>query len=1587
MEDASNSGGEPDLYAWVVMSQEVEVEVNFVEKQLTGFATLSIVPLNGDNHKFETVRIDARQMDIDTDKITVNGNKVKAVYHDPYDELDIPDGFNWDGQQFHYQQKRIGQILNRTTPEVPVSVQSKSGHSPSYGSLEVSLRPEEIMVKKAGFKIRLKNNDFESSKVLQYDIVVPFRSRPFRDGFQFVGVEETDTRYPHFYTRNSEGLGMASCIFPCIDDPGARSYWTLKVKIPRTLGDALKQPLLTQRSTAKNGADADESRFALTEEDKLLDMTVIASGILVGEHSDKDDDSKKTMEFQITGKEMSAQHVGFAVGPFQHVDLWSEFRTEADDDKLGKLAIKVHGYCLPRREDEVRFTCEPMSMAADFFATKFGQYPFDSYKMCFVDDMITDTMPLCSFSLCSSRLLYPQDIIDNESEVTRELVHALASQYFGINIIPDTISDLWVTIGISHYITDLFMQQLCGNNHYRFQMKTRADRLVEEDVNRLPLDQLGYYLGLGDYQSEFMALKAPLVLFILDKRMTKKASHNGVRRVVLRLVSRSNTEASDVRFISSESFRKQCEKVHKGAPLELFWQQWIQSAGCARFDMSQRYNKKHSRVDLTVRQPEEKSQLPQSPLNKNNFWGVLQDGRHVPAVKKENVSVWFTGPITIGIHEANGTPYEHVAEIQRTGPRQFKAIEMPYNTKYKRLKRTRRQKERAQALAQAGEGGEQAEEAVLYSLGDVLQSPEEEKEWGLADWTPEQVKAMEQDSFEWLRIDADFEWICSMKTNMQPWMYVSQLQQDRDVVAQQESVLWLSQKAGGEILATVLGRTLMDTRYYHGIRTQAIKALQKQVWTKEEESLDPDSGIVNKLKKTDAGGLRILMKAFKAFFCYPDSQTPRPNDFSNKMQYAVQRAIPEAIARVREKGRCPREAQQFLLEQLQFNNNTGNEYSDHFYVAGLLDALATSLIPDNSVETVTLRNSDDPEVALDDEFLEAALQMIERYLRMDEWTNSYQNIWTVTALGCKQKLMKAGVIPISAIDFVRYLQDSTLDLISIKAFEALVDLGFLFNKKILRLLLAYMTTHYSPFMRDRLFKVFAWGVAGLAFGEYDELKSKAEQQAKLKEDEEAEDEFEGDSLMLVNADAILERKKAKEARRTTVGAAVAELRKEFGKSERQDLMIEIWRAATSPIIGLKEQRSLLDMCETLFEADYSCRVTVRHPTKWHCERGPTEPKKLIIHFKAVQREITKRPEPKPEEPPVKPVVVPAVVPAVTPAAAPPPPTPTPTVASSHTPMEGVVATPTMPAPPQRQGSTKIKFNVNKGVDKSRQNSTTPVPKVSTTLPKVSTTVPKVSTTVPKASTTVPKASTTVPKASTTVPKVSTTVPKVSTTASKISATASAVAESPSSKVLGGSISASPSTMQPTATPTTQRTALPSGTISGNGVLAKKPSKPISTPVNGSIKRKLDDASGPPSKSPRPTKIVRVRLPQYINKLRPDTRQQILRENALKATSSRQHSSASDGSITAKPARKPLPSGSAPSSSTPQQQKVRKPLPNKSSPATTSASEKKEAPPALPPLDPVRAVQAQASSAASPSPSSGTKLKIKFKVKPTQPPPQ
>ncbi|KAF4124908.1 transcription initiation factor TFIID subunit 2 [Geosmithia morbida] len=1267
---------DPPVQEYFVIKQEVTLDINFRDRRIDGTTDIFIGMLN---ERLDEVSLDAANCKVDTERITVTevrdvhgdtheGQKRKAVanYRDPYKSLEHPDNWNWTAEHHDLRRMRARNLFHSRKVDVPAEGREAVGCTPAYSSLKVNLRGKGDQ-DRPRLIIRKSTNNFESSANSgrkQYKISIPFSRKNPRDGVQFVGVDPLDHRYAHVYSRHSIQPGTASCIFPCLDDHGSRCEWKISFRYPRTLADALEKPA-SHKTAGKDGSSDKDRSIEMVEEDRLREMTVICSGFLVEEMVDPRDDRKKIMSFE-PEKKTSVQKLGFAVGPFEHVDLSAEFRSEEDEIKLGTSALRVHAYCLPRRAEWVRNTCVAMTMAADFFSYTFAKYPFSNFKLCFLEDMAEDTTPLHSVAFASTRLLYPEDVVDTEAEVTRKLVLTLAYQWIGINLIPNTRNDLWLIFGIAHYMTDLFMKRLCGNNEHRFRMKMMSDRLVELDIGRLSLYDLGPNLHLDGSEMDFMNLKSALILFVLDKRLVKASGGHGLTRILARYLTKVQVDSGDSSAIlKTEDFKARCEKASRNR-LEAFWSQWVYGSGCPRFDVKAKFNKKRLCVELTLNQIQYQT-AKKAELEKDDVLRIIKERRAGAPVGP--VQPLFTGPMTIRIHEADGTPYEHILEIREDATRLTK-FEIPYNTKYKRLKRTRRMKEKHAGAANAEAAGEGAEDALLYCLGDVLQTPDDQRDWELIDWDPETERKMDQESYEWIRVDADFEWAAAMKHTLEPYMYVSQLQQDRDVVAQQDAMLYLAHGPLHPIASGFLVRTLVDRRYFHGIRTMAAEALPRQANIKDLPML----------------GLRQLLKAYREMFCFDSTNQPQPNDFSNKQQYKVRCAIIRAIAQVRDGGhRCPLEARVFILDQLLYNNNEDNPYSDHHWIALLVEALATSLIPSRKDEWFERQRKVQGEE--EDRFLASALDQIERVLRRDEWTDSYQNIWTIAGLDAKQRLMKAEVIPRSYADFGQYLLDGTADAIRIKCFEALIDLGAMTDPAVFSLLLYVLASDRSPYVRSRLIQATARGLAAIAFGEHAQEHAAKKGGAAKEEEADAPGDMDLDmgtgtgtgtgidaDPLLVVQDTEKEVKARKEMfeRKENLDVALKALRREmqttYAADERQYLTA-MRKALDHKGLGRADVESLLDLAAMMFEEAQSWVVTLSLPKAWAADRSAQQmPGRLMVNFKsyfrtkprdpygAVPAPVTVAPATAPTAPsaataataPAAPVVAPAAAPTVAP---------------------------------------------------------------------------------------------------------------------------------------------------------------------------------------------------------------------------------------------------------------------------------------------------------------------------------------------------
>ncbi|KAK6430619.1 Transcription initiation factor TFIID subunit 2 [Oleoguttula sp. CCFEE 5521] len=1172
-EDAFGS----DALQYNVLKQRVDIEVDLARQSLKGSTELTIQPLV---RNLKEVRLHFRQGK--ASGVQVNGLTTKWLQQEPYAKAHMP--ARSTVEQHGMLKSRIeDHLAPAPQPNLVILLPAKLKIQeiqldavtamPTYASTP-SLQKQEsdaMAILETPTVSALQN----SAQFAPIKIYIDFEVTEFRDGLHFVGCDDSDPRYSYVYSKAELAPGNTSCIFPCLDDMTTRCIWEIAITCPRTLGDAFRvAPAVPPAApVGSRGAgtdiimrDGDERDYVIPLEpaDAALDLVIVSVGDMISDVVDSEDEGRHTATFSVAAA-VTARHVGFAIGPFEHVDL-AEFRTADEEERLGRSAIKIDAYCLPGHVEELRNTAFPISMMVDYFGVQFGSFPFSDYRMLFVDDLIFDTVPAAGLTFCSASLLFLDDILAPITVNTKKLIRTVADQWIGVNVIAKTTDDEWVVAGIAGFMTDMFIKKLFGVNEYKWHQKVMAEKIYELDVERPSLELLGRLLHYDPTIRDFVNMKSSMVLAILDRRLLKASNSTGVTRVINKIFLNAKTGTLNNGELTKDDFQRTAERLGH-SKLEPFFRQWVQGAGCPIFDVKQRFNKKKLVVEMTITQ-RQTERLTKPAFQPSNF---------MREVKEDIGSVWapepqavFTGPMTVRIHEADGTPYEHIIDIKE----HVTKLDIPYNTKYKRLKRSRRQRERKQQKDNHENAGEGGEDALIYCLGDILETAEDVEEWKLKDWTPEDENLMGQESYEWIRMDTDFEWLGKIHLQMPMYMYVSQLQQDRDLVAQYESVNYIADCGAYQTSMSVMLRTLMDKRYFHGIRTLAAKAIAE---TGRDRLRDV--------------GMFMLEKAFSSMFCFEGKTMTRPNDWSDRVNFILQCAIPQAMVKLRDdEGKVPMAVRRFFVDKLKFNDNSNNEYSDAHYIATLMRCLAQSLVISHRKKQPTYDfefGDHDPvpidEVDRDADFEQEAFAEIERYRRIDEWISSYQNIYSTTAIECLQMLTKAGIVKDKVKELLSYTRAENAENVRIAAFECLTEIGTTRKMTMMAYLLRSLEESHSPAFRARLLACFGVALGHIAIGDDD-------------------DETDG-----VNGAAdgglIVEQAMSSEARHLALTRKLSPdgALKALKLALQGELVFAdaLWSAATSDTLSVDEVAAVADIAALVFEPRTSLTLSLKLPRKYH----------------------------------------------------------------------------------------------------------------------------------------------------------------------------------------------------------------------------------------------------------------------------------------------------------------------------------------------------------------------------------------------------
>lgn len=912
----------------------------------------------------------------------------------------------------------------------------------------------------------------------------------------------------------------------------------------------------------------DENENENDEEEDLVDLVVCTGDSNnTKESAHPTDLSKKVVSWSIFTP-VAAHHVGWSVGAFQSVELASFVDTNtaaAEDDDLidefdemekDESSPPVTLFFLPGREDDARNTCIFANKALEFLLKEYGSYPFSSYGLVFVEGPSYPYNNFAGLAVLSDDLLYPANVIEPMFQVTEDILECIASQWSGVNIVPQCFNDIWCTIGIAKYMAFQFIRTLMGVNEYRYQIKKKMDAIVTQDVGQRPIGLLSLQAPVNESSLKFVRLKAPIILFILDRRMTKTDKSFGFSRVLPKIFLQAMSGDLQNSALSTQHFQYVCEKVNRNR-LEAFFKQWVYGVGTPSFMITQKFNKKRSMIEVIIRQTQLQEHRPPHPKAETfiaDAVAYLNDDAVFP------VQQTFLGPMTIRVHEADGTPYEHIVDIKNSVVK----FDVQYNTKFKRMKKNR----------------EDTDAPLFLRLGDVLESESEVSLWRLEEWAKCDEETM--DPFEWLRVDTDFEWIGTFTVKQPDYMFGAQLQQDRDIEAQLAAIDYFGQQEKpSAVYCTILTRTLVDNRYFYGVRMAAARALAQL-----------SSAI------TGSVGRFYLLKAFRYLFCFKDSFVPMSNSFEDFGKFLLQRAIPGYLAGIKdEAGPTPRDIQALLFNLLRYNDNSNNAFLDCFYVSELVQALVKSVI--GSVE--------DPDVgdhlmsgSYQRKFVGEVVEELLRLRKLDRWVPSYHAEVSYACLQQKIALARAGLTPMSFEELL-YLTSTKYDMrMRTLAFRGLFLLGALKNAEVLKYFLdVCLLERATPAFRSGLVQTLVESIAEVAVnGSQSTLDDPEFVKAAVSLTAETATRLQ--AAPVHNSTIVVEESQESNlsARRdalakATVKGTIELLRKDLAHGK--GLQHVLWQLMHSSLIGIAERKTVFVLCDILYQPENTLVVRLPIP--------------------------------------------------------------------------------------------------------------------------------------------------------------------------------------------------------------------------------------------------------------------------------------------------------------------------------------------------------------------------------------------------------
>lgn len=308
------------------------------------------------------------------------------------------------------------------------------------------------------------------------------------------------------------------------------------------------------------------------------EFTVVSNGKLTGTDEDT---RKRTRTYHWKESVPHSSYLNsIAIGRFSQISEKSD-------------GIELQYFVEKGREEQARRSFSKTPDMMKFFSEIIGvDYPYEKYSQVAVSDFMWGGMENVSATTLTDETLHDERA-ENDFPSHPLVAHELAHQWWGDLVTTKDWSNVWLNEGFATYFEAQFRQHDRGQDEFEYLLDSLAAVYFREDAKnyRRPIVQRSYLVPTEMFDRTTYQ-KGALVLHMLRSELGDELFYRSLN-AYCNTNKMKNVETADlIRAIEETT----------GRNMQLFFDQWVYSAGYPEFEAKYTYSETEKSVELKFRQ-------------------------------------------------------------------------------------------------------------------------------------------------------------------------------------------------------------------------------------------------------------------------------------------------------------------------------------------------------------------------------------------------------------------------------------------------------------------------------------------------------------------------------------------------------------------------------------------------------------------------------------------------------------------------------------------------------------------------------------------------------------------------------------------------------------------------------------------------------------------------------------------------------------------------------------------------------------------------------------------------------------------------